>query len=250
MLFRSPGFDRIIALESNASSSYHGLAMQVNKRLLHNFQFLAAYTLGKVIDDRPEPFALNPGTNAEALLLSDPSNPRADRGPGALDARHRFVLSGIWDLNYADRLRGVAKVTLGGWELSGILTVQSGFPHDGLVSFDLNNDGNPFSDRTPGQSRNTFRLPVTVSLDPRVTRNVRIAERVRLQLVWEAFNVFNRANISGVRTTQYSRSSSITVCGIAGTPCLVPQNTGATAFGTPAATSGPRIMQLAIKLVF
>ena len=245
-----PGFDRMIALESNASSSYHGLAVQVNKRLSHNFQFLAAYTLGKVIDDRPEPFVLNPGTNAEALLLSDPSNPRADRGPGALDARHRFVLSGVWNLNYANRLRGPAKFTLGGWELSGILTAQSGFPYDGLVSFDLNNDGNPFSDRTPGQSRNTFRLPGTVSLDLRITRNVPITEHVRLQIIGEAFNVLNRANITGVRTTQFSRVNSLSACGVAGAPCLVPQGTGLTAFGTATATSGPRIVQLAVKFQF
>ena len=41
------------------------------------------------------------------------------------------------------------------------------------------------------------------------------------------------------RTTQFSRYTSAAVCGIAGTPCLVPQNIGATAFGTPTATSGP-----------
>jgi len=71
-----------------------------------------------------------------------------------------------------------------------------------------------------------------------------------MQLIVEAFNVFNRANISDVYTTQYARSTSIADCGVAGTPCLVPQNTGTTAFGAPAATLGPRIMQLALKLLF
>jgi len=118
------------------------------------------------------------------------------------------------------------------------------------VNFDLNNDGNSATDRTPGLGRNTFYLPRTVSLEPRVTRNVHLTERARLQFIWEAFNVFNHANISGVRTTQFSRSTSAAVCGIAGTPCLVPQDIGATAFGTPTATSGPRIMQLALKLLF
>lgn len=240
------GFGRILAMESNANSNYHGLAVQLNKRFSQNFQFLAAYTLGKVIDDRPDPFVFNPGGGTEARLLSDPYDARADRGPGAVDARHRFVLSGVWELNYASRLRGPAKAVFGGWELSGIVAVQSGLPYSGLVNSDLNNDGNPFSDRTPGQPRNTFYRPARVSLDPRLTRNVRLTECARLQFIWEAFNVFNRANITEVRTTQFSRSTSAAVCGIAAAPCLVPQSN----FGAPTATSGPRVVQLALKLLF
>jgi hypothetical protein len=91
---------------------------------------------------------------------------------------------------------------------------------------------------------------VLISLDPRVTRNVSLKERVKLQLIWEAFNVFNHPNVTSVRTTQFSLSTAPGVCGIAGVPCLVPQNTGLSAFGTPTATSGPRIIQLSAKLVF
>ncbi len=241
-----PGFNRIIALEAAGNSTYHGMIVQLNKRFSQNFQFQASYTLSKVIDDRPGPIILDPGGPAEADLLSDPSNPRADRGPGALDARHRFVATGVWELNYAQSLAGPAKAVLGGWELSGVLAVQAGLAYSGLVNFDLNNDGNPFSDRTPGQPRNTFRLPTTVSLDPRLTRNVRITEGMRLQFIGEAFNVFNHANITEVRATQFSRSTSIAQCGIAGTPCLLPQSN----FGAPTATLGPRILQLALKLQF
>lgn len=244
------GFDRIFLLASDADSRYHGLAVQLNKRFSHNFQFLAGYTLGKVLDDRPEAINFNPGGPNDALLLSDSFNPDADRGPGVEDARHRFVLSGVWDLNYANRFHRVPKAVLSGWEFSGILAVQSGLPYSGLVNFDLNNDGNSQTDRTPGQPRNTFRLPTTVSLDPRLTRNVAIKERVRLQFICEAFNVLNRVNMADVRTTQLSRSTSAATCGIAGTPCLVPQNAGITAFGATAATLGPRIMQLALKLLF
>jgi len=243
-------FGRIFTMESNANSNYQGLAVQLNKRFSHNLRFLAAYTLAKVIDDRPGPFAFNPGSSVEAFLLTDPFHARADRAAGDLDARHRFVLHGIWDLNYAHALRGPAKAILGGWEFSWILAAQSGLPYSGLVNFDLNNDGNAFSDRTPSQPRNAFRLPTTVSFDPRLTRNLALTERVHLQVVWEAFNAFNRADITGVRTTQFSRSTSAAVCGIAGTPCLVPQDTGSTAFGTPTGTLGPRIMQFALKLLF
>jgi hypothetical protein len=137
-------------------------------------------------------------------------------------------------------------VFLTGWELSGIFTAQNGLPYSGYVSGDLNNDGNNSNDRTPGLGRNTFRPPPTVSLDPRLTWNVPLTERARLQFISEAFDVFNHGNITTVRTTEYALSA----CGIAKTPCLVPQNAGPSAFGTPTATSGPRIMQLSAKIVF
>ena len=245
-----PGFDRTFLLASEANSTYHGIAVQLNKRFAHNFQFLGGYTLGRVIDDRPEAININAGGPNDALLLSDSFNAGADRGPGVEDVRHRFVLSGFWDLNYANRLPRARKAILGGWQLSGILAVQSGLPYSGLVNFDLNNDGNSQADRTPGQPRNTFRQPTTVSVDPRVTRTVAIKERERLQFICEAFNVLNRANITDLRTTQFSRSASAGVCGIVGMPCLVPQNIGTTAFGAPAATLGPRVMQLALKFLF
>jgi outer membrane receptor protein involved in Fe transport len=242
-------FDRILTFESAASSIYHGLAVQAIKRFSHNFQFLASYTFGKVIDDNPNQYVANPGA-VDALMVADPSNPRSDRSASVNDQRHRFVLSYIWELNYGHSLPRAGRVLLGGWTLSGILTAQSGDPYSGLVSFDLNRDGNDATDRTPGLGRNTYYLPATVAFDPRVMRNIQLTERAKLQFAWEAFNVFNRANITGLRTTQYVRSISSAVCRIAAIPCLVPQNTGLSAFGTPTATSGPRIMQLSAKFVF
>jgi hypothetical protein len=243
------GFDRILLFESSGSSIYHGMAVQLNKRFPHDFQFLAAYTWSKALDDISNVTPLNPGPG-DSQLLSDSFDSRQNRGPSPSDRRHRFVLSGVWNLHYADGLSQPAKATLSGWEFSGILTVQSGLSYSGMVNFDLNNDGNAATDRTPGTGRNAYYRPATITLDPRLTRTAVLNERFRMQFIVEAFNVFNRTNISAVRTTQYARSTSASVCGIAGTPCLVPQNTGTTAFGVPTGTLGPRIMQLALKLLF
>jgi outer membrane receptor protein involved in Fe transport len=243
------GFDRILLFESNANSVYHAMAIQVNKRFSNNFQFLGSYTFSKVIDDNPDPAPLNPG-EGDSRLISDSSEPGEDRGPGLTDQPHRFVLSGVWDLNYAKHLPAASRILLEDWQISGIFTAQSGQPYSGRVNFDLNNDGNSATDRTPGLGRNTVYRPAAISLDPRVTRTLRFTERLRLQMIAEAFNVLNRGNISAVLTTQFGRSTSAAVCSGAGTPCLVPQNTGTTAFGTPTATFGPRTMQLSLRLLF
>jgi hypothetical protein len=244
------GFDRIFLFESSASSIYHGLTVEVRRRFAANFQFLASYTLSKVIDEKPDSTADNPPAT-DALLVQDPSNPAGDRALGTTDQRHRFVFSGIWDLHYADRLPRFERVGLRGWQVGGILTAQSGQPYSGLLNFDLNNDGNFASDRTPGLGRNTFTLPSTVSFDTRLTRRFNLkSERARLEVSLEAFNLLNRANVTAVRTQQFAVSGSVAACGTGVPQCLVPLVSGLSAFGMPTATSGPRIMQLAARVAF
>lgn len=243
------GFGRILLLESSASSIYHALALEMQRRYAHGFQLLGSYTFSKTIDDNPEPVAVLP-PSTDNLLLSDATNPRADRSLGVNDQRHRFVLGAVWQIRGEQAHSRSPRMFLSGWELSGILTAQSGLPYSGYVSSDLNNDGNNSNDRTPGLGRNTFRPPPSVSFDPRLTWNVPLTERVRLQFLVEDFNVLNHGNITAARTTEFGLSTSSLVCGIATAPCLVPQNAGLSAFGTPTATSGPRIIQLALKLLF
>lgn len=244
-----PDFNRILVFNSDANSVYHGLAIQVNRRFSQNFQALASYTLSKVIDDNPNVYAFNPGPG-NSSLVQDPTDRRADRGPGSNDQRHRFTFAAVWTPNYGNSLPTAAKAVLRGWELSGILTAQSGQPYSGLINFDLNRDGVFATDRTPGLGRNSFYMPASISLDPRLTRNISIGERAKLQIIGEAFNVLNHANITYVSNVQYTVSGFSSDCGIAPSPCLVPQNQGLSAFGTPLFSSGARIVQLALKLTF
>src|SRR6266852_5081197 len=199
------GFTRIEAFESSSNSVFNGLTVQVNKRFSRQYQFLASYTYGKVIDDAPDATSVVPFSSDDAKMVQDPLNFRGDRGAGVNDQRHRFVLSAIWDLDgYAHGLSSTGRYLLGGWQLSGILTAQTGQPYSALVGFDLNGDGNSRTDRVPGVGRDTFYLPNFVSLDPRLTKNIRLTERVKLQLILEAYNVLTRTNNHSVSSTQFS----------------------------------------------
>jgi outer membrane receptor protein involved in Fe transport len=245
-------FNRILVFNSDANSIFHGLAIQLNKRFSRNWQALSSYTLSKVIDNNPNVFALNPGAG-NPDLVQDPMAPRLDRGPGGDDQRHRFTFAGVWTPSYGKVLPWAGRAVLQGWEISGILTVQSGRPYSGLINFDLNNDGDFGTDRTPELGRNTFYMPATVYLDPRLTRNISIVERAKLHITVEGFNVLNHTNITRVNNNQYAVSGfsgSASVCGTAPSSCLVPQKEGLSAFGTPTATSGARTMQIAMRLTF
>lgn len=250
-----PNFSRIEEFQSNANSNYNGVTLQLNKRFAKNYQLMAGYTFGKVIDDGPDATSVVPLSSDDTKMVSDPLNIRADKGPGVNDQRHRFVLSGVWNLNYASGMSSaIARGILGGWELSGIFTAESGQPYSGFLGFDLNGDSNRNTDRTPGQGRDTFYTPNFISLDPRVTRNVNITERYKLQFIAEAFNAFNRANITGVNETQFNVVSGATCAGTTTNTfgeCLNP----VPSFRTPTSTNinggpGSRILQLAVKFAF
>src|SRR5204862_7000389 len=246
------GFARIEEFQSSANSIYNGLTVQLNKRLYHNSLFLASYPFGKVIDDNPDATSVVPFSGDDAKMVQDPLNLRGDRGPGVNDQRHRLVLSAIWDLDsYSHSLSHSMRYLLGGWQLSGILTAETGQPYSGMVNSDLNLDSNSRTDRTPGLGRDTFNLPNFVSLDPRITKNIPILERVKAQLILEAYNSLNRINYTSVSTTQFS---SATGCAGAPTICLGPPPPK-TPFQTPLSTQlnfnpGSRIVQLSGKITF
>ncbi|HET7434818.1 MAG TPA: TonB-dependent receptor [Thermoanaerobaculia bacterium] len=232
-------FARIIEFQSSARSRYDGVTLDLQKRFSHNWQARIAYTYSTVKDDKPDATAVVPGTD-DAKFVSDPGNFGADYTYGDNDVRHRVVLSGVWSLDaYAQTLSsGWARVLAEGWSISGIASYQTGQPFTPVVGFDLNNDGNASNDIAPGFRRNSFRLPSQFSVDPRVTRDIRLPHGLGLQLIAEAFNVFNRSNVSAVNRTYYSYNSTKN------------ELTNLAAFGTPTTSAGPRIVQLAAKLIF
>jgi hypothetical protein len=234
-------FQRIILFQSSADSRYNGYTIDLNKRFANHWQARLAYTWSKVEDNRPDATAVVPGGSDDAKYIQDPLDIDGDWSVGDNDVRHRVVLSGVWDLDgYTTNFGGWQKWLLGGWSLAGIASYQTGQPYTATVNTDLNNDGNARNDRAPGFERNTFRLPSQFSVDPRLTKTLPVRSSMRVQLIAEAFNVFNRSNVSGVRNTYYGFSGGQ----------LIPQTNPATGFGSPTTSAGPRIIQLAGKITF
>lgn len=104
----------ITQIESSGNSSYHALWTTATKRLSRNFQFNASYTWSKSIDYN--------SLNSQGVVVQDSYNLRGDRGLSDYDARHRFVISGIYELPWkGNRL-------IEGWQLGTIFQAQSGNP--------------------------------------------------------------------------------------------------------------------------
>jgi hypothetical protein len=241
-------FARIILFESSADSRYNGYTVDFNKRFSHNWQARLSYTYSKVEDNKPDATAVVPGGGDDAKFIQDPLNIDGDWAVGDNDVPNRLVLSGVWDLsNYSHATSGWSRRLLGGWSLSGIATYQSGQPYSAIVGADLNNDGNNRNDRAPGFGRNTFRAPAFFSVDPRITKDIPLFAQTHVQLIVEAFNVFDRDNVSLLRNTYYGVTTGAggVITGFTPQP-----RTNISGFQSPSAVVGPRIVQLAAKISF
>jgi outer membrane receptor protein involved in Fe transport len=245
-------YNRISLFESAASSVYNGLAIQATQRLTRGFQFIAAYTFSKAKDSRPDQTTVVFGAD-DAKIVENQLNPGADYARADTDIRHRFVFSPVYEwgrIKWSDN--SAARALFSNFTLSGIVQLQSGTPYSALVGGDPNGDGNRANDRLPGTVRNQFTTPTVYQFDARITRSIPVRERMRVRLILEAFNLFNRSNVSTVNTTFFNYSG-----GSAGT-LTFPSAT--TPFGTPRAfqspASGtttfvtPRQLQLAVKFDF
>ena len=252
---RPPGqqsYNRINIFESASHSLYHGFAIQATQRLTRGFQFIAAYTFSKAKDDRPDQTAVVVGAD-DAKIVENQINPGADYGRSDTDLRHRFVFSPVYEwgtIKWSDN--AVARALFSDYTFSTITQFQSGSPYSALVSGDPNNDGNRSNDRLPGTVRNQFTSPAVYQFDMRLTRAIRLGEKMRIRLIGEAFNIFNRSNVVLVNNTFFNYSGGTT--GVlsapsANTPFGTPRSFGSPASGTTTFAT-PRQIQLAIKFDF
>jgi hypothetical protein len=262
------GQDRVVNLESSVKTKYDALLASVEKRFLNHFQFRASYTLSKSFNyanDDQIPFSIGP---------VDPNNLKLEYGPPPNDQRQRFVFAGDTELPL-------------GFRLSTIWTMASGVPMDIMMP-----DGNsrvPLLQRNAGgrlfrtgAELNAFIRQVNAgggvlyngakqllplvrddaqfsdgfnSFDLRLSKSLKLGEKMRLEPTAEVFNLFNVTNILGVSNVNYSGFASA-LTRDSNDPTS-PGYLRSSAFGSPVTTAGgvfgsggPRAFQFAVKLIF
>jgi len=180
-----------------------------------------SYTLSKAIDDAGNFFFSSVQNNFD---VND------DRGLSDNDQRHRLVVSGSLEVPRHNKATGFQRF-LCGFQMGYIFTYASRLPFNVLLGSDRNFDTN-FNDRPVGVGRNTGRGFNFASLDLRLSRRIKLTERVDLQLLAEGFNVLNHANL-GVPNNTFGS-------GVQPLP----------RFGQPTAAFDPRQFQFGMKVSF
>jgi hypothetical protein len=105
-----------------SGSHYNALQMSIHHRFSNGLYFQGAYTYANSIDD------VSNATVAFDSRFNDQTTPKDSRGLSDFDRRHRFVASSVYQLPFFAHSEGIAKQALGGWEVSGVLILQSGLP--------------------------------------------------------------------------------------------------------------------------
>jgi len=268
----NPGFfTRIDAVTNDATSDYHSLQLQYQRRLSKGLQSLVSYTFAKSLDIVSEESFQNRQSPTGRF------DPKQDRGPSSFDLRHAFnaAISYAIPSPFAD---GAGKAIFGGFGLDTIVRARSATPVNVLSGRDpfglgfttvsrpdlvpgrplyLNDPSfaggrrfNPaaFDAATPiaqGRQgtlgRNVLRGFGASQVDVALRRDFKLVESLNLQFRLDAFNLFNRANFAnpnGILTSAlFGRATQMLSSGLGGLSPLYQ-------------IGGPRSLQLALKLQF
>jgi hypothetical protein len=222
-------FQSIGVLRSIVNTNYHSMQVSFDKRYAKNFVIKGYYTFSKALEGlQLQNESADPGVQNQMNL-------GLDRARSANDRRHNFVISGIWELKYANNLAAVPRAILSGWTISGVGAFRSGQPFTVTTGRDVNLDGvnndrpnlvgNPFlsTDRSRTEStnawfnvsafqvgangtdgtagRNIIEGPGIKQVDFGLFRFFKIREGMQLEARAEMTNAFNFVNLNNPTAT-------------------------------------------------
>jgi len=227
---------------SEGISSYHGLEADVNRHWANGLQFRGVYTFSKALDDG-DSLNTSVATNSPAFL-SDPLRPSADYGRASFDVRHSGVIQASYDLPFgrpgSSRGEPWKKWLAANWQVSGIVTLQSGLPFTPQLSYNPSNDGdtrnpvrpswnpnfvgkvivggsneyfNPLAFIQPlagtygNVGRNILEGPSLKQFDFALAKRWSFSERLNLQFRSEFFNLLNHTNLNTPNPVVYAAAT-------------------------------------------
>lgn len=209
---RTPGllspYADVSAQLSDGNSNYNALNLELKRRFANNFQFMASYTWSHSIDD---------SSDLQTLLKpQDNRNFRLERADSLFDQRQRFVFSGVWSAPGAWRSSSSgAERFFSDFTVAPILEISSGRPFNIITGTETNGDLQSSNDRPSVDASGVLFAPTSTpftsgtlgrnagithgyaALDLRVTRAIRLGEKMRLDIIAEGFNLFNKFNEAG-----------------------------------------------------
>jgi hypothetical protein len=221
----------LLTVLTDGQSFYDSFQVSVSGHYAHNLSWQVSYTLANSIDDA------SVGLSVEAVNdppgSQDSFDRKGSRGPSDFDIRHNFVANVVYNIPGRGSL-------LGGWQVSAVANAHSGLPFTPVLSFDNadiqslvvperpNLVGNPYAGVCPNGARvatpscwfnpnafavppaghfgnagrNILRGPAFAQFNPALHKDFAIAERRKITVGVEAYNLFNHPNFGVPSNTQ------------------------------------------------
>jgi hypothetical protein len=248
-------YSEILNAQSEGFSGYNSLQLSMERRSNRNISFEVNYTFSKSLDDQSQEAGLGQGTPVI------PNSPSLNKGNSDFNPTHRLVASYVWTFPRLTNQTAWIRHGIGGWEVTGLWTLQSGLPFTVLSGTDQSRSGlgvdhaaligNPHLDTGRGSSqlvaeyfntaaytanalgtfgtapRNSLFGPGTINADMGLLKHFSLPREMNLQLRAEFFDTFNRPNFGNPVSTLSSST-----------------------FGEITGANGNRIMQFAGKWQF
>jgi carboxypeptidase family protein/TonB-dependent receptor-like protein len=135
----SPFWTNIDFRTAGSNSWYNSFQLSLLKRLSRGLQFQSAYTFSKIIDETQGQLGLNAEDNSNYTAPTDPTHRNVDRGVASFDLTHNWRFNTIYNLPNHSSGGAAAKALLNGWWMSGILSLQSGYPFSSVLQLNRSN---------------------------------------------------------------------------------------------------------------
>ncbi|PYS25369.1 MAG: hypothetical protein DMG11_22975 [Acidobacteria bacterium] len=254
----------------NGTSSYHSGNVSLTKRAARGLTFKANYTYSKILDINSA-FLATSSTNEPPSVLN-PFDMRSAKGPASFNLKHQFNVNYSYQLPFGRGQRfgsgatGVADTLIGGWQLNGSVSAQSGFPFTPLLGSNASGTGDtqnpdvpslnpafsgpvilgkvdqwfdprafvmPLAGTFGNVARGSFVGPKMTNFDMSLFKRFNITERYNLQFRAEAFNIFNHPNFASPNPVTFSGNNYSSSAGL-----------------ITATSTTSRQIQFALKLLF
>jgi hypothetical protein len=269
----APYYGTMTGYSDSGVSRYNSFQASVQRRFSQGFTFQSNYTFSKSTDDIGSGLQGNSGGGDQVMPWTNPFYDRMIYGLSDFDHKHRIVTSFVWELRLARRMNGLVALVLGGWQLTGVHQYQTGSPMTVVSGKDnsltsLGRDRAIATGADPGRPAGVDRIllwfnkaafapnpvgtfgtlgtgilrgPGMFSWDMGAYKKIPLkSDRIRMQFRAEFFNIFNHPMFNNPATSLADGSYGRITQTLA--------NAGATQGDIT--SGGPRIIQLALKLMF
>lgn len=244
-----PGYADIYEYMTGANFIYNSLQVQLKKQFASGGLINVAYTYASARTD----------ANAYNYQPMDSYNLRGDWGPSSYNRRQVMVISYVYPLPFWLHGRELYKRVLGGWQISGVTTLQSGLPQNITLAADIGGTGltnqrpNVIADPKAGVSGTQFLNPAAFAVpaagtfgnlgayaiigpgvnnwDVSLQKAFRMTERLKVDFRAEMYDFPNHLSYFSISTGSFSA-------------------TPPSSFGQVTATTDPRTVQFALRLSF